>query len=85
MFQKGNKLGHGRPKGKSINDEIRKAVEKAAKAKKKTVGDYLWNLHDDAKWHGKLVDKFISDASSNVNLAGEGFVFKIVTHGKEEW
>ena len=76
----------GRKPGNTINDSIRKAVEKAAKeAKKKSVGEYLWGLHDDFKWHSQLLDKFISDAPKDVNLAGEGFTFKIITHGKEEW
>ena len=39
----------------------------------------------DPKLRAKLMDKFISDAPRDVNVAGEGFVFKIITHGKEEW
>jgi hypothetical protein len=74
MFQKGNKLavGKGRPKGNTFNDSIRKAIEKCAKDKKQSVGEYLWNLAEsDSKLRAKLVDKIISDAPKDLNIKGD--------------
>jgi hypothetical protein len=66
---------NGKPKGtkqkNSINESLRLAVEKAAKGANKSIGDYLWGMYNDSKWHAKLIDKFISDAPKDVNVSGD--------------